>query len=98
MLSPFLVSPPQAPYPFLLPPASIRVLLYLPTNFCLSSLAFPYPGSSNLHRTNGLLFQGYPTRLSSATYQLEPWVSIVYSLAGGLIPGRSGGGGGGLVD
>lgn len=32
MVSPFLVSPPQAPYPLLPPPASIRVLPRSPPN------------------------------------------------------------------
>ena len=40
----FPVSPPQIPYSILPPPTSMRVLPYLPTHSCLSSLAFPYPG------------------------------------------------------
>ena len=51
MLSPFPVSPPQAPYSLLPPPASMRVLPNPPTHSCLSNLAFTYPGSSSLHRT-----------------------------------------------
>ena len=54
MLSPFLVSPPQAPHSLLPSPASMRVLPHVPTHSCLSGLVFPYPGSSSLHRTKGL--------------------------------------------
>ena len=54
MSIPFPVSPPQDSYPLLPPTASIRVLPYPPTHSCLSSLAFPYPGSSSLHWTKGL--------------------------------------------
>ena len=54
MSSPFPVSPPQTPYLLLPNPASIRVLPHLPTHSCLSTIAFPYPGSSSLHRTKGL--------------------------------------------
>ena len=54
MLSPFPVSPPQALYSLLPPPAFMRVFPYLPINFCLSALVFPYPGSSSLHKTKGL--------------------------------------------
>jgi hypothetical protein len=45
MLSLFPVSPPQAPYPILPPPASMRVLTYPPIHVCFSGLEFPYPGS-----------------------------------------------------
>jgi hypothetical protein len=41
--------------------ASMRVLAYPPTHYCLSVLAFPYPGTSKLHRTKG-------TTPSNATY------------------------------
>jgi hypothetical protein len=34
-------------------PISMRVLLYPPTHFHLSVLAFPYTGSSSLHTTKG---------------------------------------------
>ena len=53
MLSSFPVSPPQTPYSLTPLPASMRVLLHLPTHSCLSTLAFPYPESSSFHRTKG---------------------------------------------
>jgi hypothetical protein len=53
MLSPFPVCPPQAPYPLLLPRASMRVLPHPPTHSCFSGLEFPYPSSSSVHRTKG---------------------------------------------
>jgi hypothetical protein len=46
----------------------MRVFTHLPIHSCLSSLAFPYPGSSSLHRTKGLLSKWYQIRQSSATY------------------------------
>ena len=54
-----MLSPSQFPlhkpaFPLLLPPASMRVLPHQPTHSCLSALAFPYPGSSSLHRTKEL--------------------------------------------
>jgi len=55
MLSPFPVSPPTPPIPSFLPTASMRLSpstpTPLPTHSCLSSLVFPYPGSSSLHKT-----------------------------------------------
>ena len=42
MLSHFLVSPLETPYPILPPPVSMRVLIYLLTYFCLPALAFLY--------------------------------------------------------
>ena len=65
---PLQVSPLQDPYPFLLPPASMRVPPHLPTHSCLCTLAFHYPGSSSFHRIKGLPFQWYQIRQSSATY------------------------------
>ena len=44
MLFPFIS--PLAPLPS---PASMRVLPHLPTHSCLSSMTFPYTGSSSLH-------------------------------------------------
>ena len=46
--------PSTSPHPLLSPPASMRMLPHLPTHSCLNGLAFPYPGSSSLHRTKGL--------------------------------------------
>ena len=51
MLSPFPVKHPISS----LVSASIRVLPHSPNPSCLSALAFPYTGSSNLHRTKELL-------------------------------------------
>lgn len=55
------------------PTASMRVLSHLPTHLWISALAFPYPGSSNLHRTKGLPSQGCPIRLSSAKYSVDTY-------------------------
>jgi hypothetical protein len=68
MLSPFPVSPHSPPISFSLPSASVRVLSHLPTHSWLSTLAFPYLGSSSLHRTKGLPFQWCQIRQFSATY------------------------------
>ena len=54
MLSPFPVPTPETPYCIPLPPASVRVLVHLPTYCCLPALAFPYTGASSLHNTKGL--------------------------------------------
>ena len=55
MLSPFLVSPLQPPYPTPPYPASMRVLPHPLPDSCLTALAFLYTGASSLHRTKGLL-------------------------------------------
>ena len=54
MLFPFLTSPPQCPYP--IPPilASKRVHPHPNTHSYLTTLAFPYTGTSSLLRTQGL--------------------------------------------
>lgn len=49
-----LFSPPETPYTIPPLPASIRVLLHLPTHSHLTFLAFPYDGSSSFHRAKGL--------------------------------------------
>ena len=54
MLSLFLVSSLQTPYPIPHYPASIRVLPNPPTHSCLTALAFLYTRASSLHRTKGL--------------------------------------------
>ena len=48
MLSPFLISPLKTPYPIPLPLSRTYPLSLFPV------LAFPYTGSSILHRTKGL--------------------------------------------
>ena len=57
MISPISDFPcykPLIPYPLLpLPFASMRVLLHPLTHSCLTALASPYAGASNLHRTKG---------------------------------------------
>jgi hypothetical protein len=88
LLSPFLVPPPQAPHP-LLPPISRRVLPHLPTQSCLSGLAFPYFRSSCFQRIKGLLSQWCQKRQSSATYSSGAVGNPVYSMVGGLVPGSS---------
>jgi hypothetical protein len=50
LLSLFLVSHPQSPYPTP-PPASMRVLLHPSTHSCLTALPFPHTGALSLHRT-----------------------------------------------
>jgi hypothetical protein len=64
-----------------------------PTHSCLSSLAFPYPGSSSLHRNKGLPSQWCQIRQFSATYPagsigtpcllfrwwFSPWESWMYT-------------------
>jgi hypothetical protein len=66
------------------PPASMRVLPHPPTYSCLSTLAFPYPGSSSLHRTKGIPSQWYQIRQSSATYPAGA-MGTPYSLVGWFI-------------
>ena len=95
MLSPFPVSPPQLPIPSSLSPlpASMRVLPHPPTHSCLSTLSFPYAGSSSLHRTKGLpslmsdkAILGYICNWSHV-YSLvlwfsSPWIQSSLILAG----------------
>jgi hypothetical protein len=61
-------------------PASMRVLPHLLPHSCLSALAFPYPGSSSLHRSKGLPFQWCLTRPSSATYPARIMVPSMCTL------------------
>jgi hypothetical protein len=68
IVSPFQSFPPQSPITSYLPHASVRVLHYLPSHSCVSILAFPYFGSSNLHRIKGLHSQWCQIRWSSAIY------------------------------
>jgi hypothetical protein len=63
MLSPFLVSTLQTPFP--IPPSTAHQLIHS----CFLALAFPYTGSESLHRTKGLSYHWWPIRLSSATYE-----------------------------
>jgi hypothetical protein len=62
MLSPFLVSPSRTPYPLLPAPA------HQPTHTCFLALAFPYTGTSSLHRTKVLSSHWCPARPSSSTH------------------------------
>ena len=48
MLTRFLISPANTPYPLPTPPA------HQPTHSCFLDLAFPYTGAQNLHWTKGL--------------------------------------------
>ena len=54
MPSAFPVSPLKTLYPIPPPPASMRVLPHPPIHYCLHTLAFPYTGASNFHKTKGL--------------------------------------------
>jgi hypothetical protein len=80
MLSPFPVSPiRETHYPILLPPASMRVYLHLPTHSHLPTLDSPTLGHlSSLHRTKDLSSHWCMTRPSSATCaagaMCTPWL------------------------
>ena len=64
---------------------------YSPTHqSCFLVLAFPYTGTSSLHRTKGLHSHWWPTRPSSATCDWSQGSLHVYSLVGGLVPENSG--------
>ena len=52
MLFPFSISPPQPPY--VISPVSMRMLAHPPTKSHLTVLAFPFTGTSSLHKTKGL--------------------------------------------
>ena len=54
MLSSFLVSTLETPYPIPTPPASMRVLPHPCIHTHLPALAFPYTGASRIHRTKDL--------------------------------------------
>ena len=54
MLSPFLVSPLETPYPIHPLPVSMRVFPHPPNHSHLPVLAFPYIRASSLHKTKGL--------------------------------------------
>ena len=60
----FLSPKPPIPSHF---PASMKAFPH-PLTLCLSALAFPYTGTSSLHRTKGLSSHWWPTRPFSATY------------------------------
>ena len=53
MPSPFQVSPLNSLYPIPAPHASMRVLHHSPTLSGLPTLAFPYTGALNPHKTKG---------------------------------------------
>ena len=75
-------------------PASTRVLSYLTTPFCLSSLSFPYPGSWSLHRTKGAPLLLMPDK--AILFCICSWSHKschVPSLVGTLLPGFFGGSG-----
>jgi hypothetical protein len=63
--------PPESSYSISPPPASMRVCPNPPTHSRLPALTFPYTGTLSLHRTKGLFFHWYLTRLHK---WLEPWV------------------------
>ena len=54
MFSPFLVSPPEAPYTIRPPPSSLRVFPHTATHSYFPTLAFPYTGAWSLPRTKSL--------------------------------------------
>ena len=53
MLSPFLVSPLNTPYPLSPPPASMRMIPLPPTSSHLTVLAFTNTGELSLHMIKG---------------------------------------------
>jgi hypothetical protein len=74
MLFPFLVSPLKTPIPSSSPWS-------LPTHSCSPDLAFPYNGTSSLHRIKGLSSHWWPTRPSSATYAAGAMVHSMCTLS-----------------
>jgi len=92
MLSPFLISPPETPYPILPPPASMRVLSHQPIHSLLPlSLAFSYTGGIGTSQDQRPLLTLMPIKailcyIGSWSYGLLH----VYSFVGGLVPGSSG--------
>jgi len=69
MLSPFLISLPEIPYPISHPLSPwVCFPIHFPTPSCLSIWAFPYTGASNIHSTKGLSSHWCPTRRSFPTY------------------------------
>jgi hypothetical protein len=99
MLSLFLISHLQSPYTIFKTSASMRVFTYPPTHSWYSILAFPYTGTSSLHKIKDLSFHWCPTRSSSSVYiRHQQWVApcvlwlVVWS------PGALGQGGVWLVD
>jgi hypothetical protein len=85
MLSSFLVSPPEIPYPILVTLVSMRLIPHPPIYSCLPALAFPYPGVFTGPRTFPPIDvkQGYICDWSQRSLH-------VYSLVGGLVPRSSG--------
>jgi hypothetical protein len=94
MLSSFLVSLLQTPYPIPLCLAAMRLLPHSPSHSCLTSSISLYNGSSSLYRIKGLPFHRCQIRQSSATYAARAigpsmctlW-SVIWSLGalGGLV-------------
>ena len=80
MLSPFLVSFLQLPYPILPLPASIRVFPQPLTHSYLAALAFPYTRALSLHRTKGFSSHRCKTRPSSTTYAAGAVGPSMYNL------------------
>ena len=74
MISHYLVTHPQLPPPIIPHPRPSptlsfkRVVPHPPTLSHPTTIAFPYAGASNLHRTKALPSHCCQTRLSSATY------------------------------
>ena len=54
MLSPFLVSPPETPYPIPPTPASMTVFSHPLTHSSFPILTFPYAGVASIHKAKGL--------------------------------------------
>jgi hypothetical protein len=88
MVSPFLVSPPQAPYPLLPPPASIRVLPRSPPNPASAPEHSPI-----LDHQASTGPRGSPPSDKAILCYISSWshgFPPVYSLVGGLVPGSFG--------
>jgi hypothetical protein len=90
MLSTFLVTPPEIPYPIHTPPASMRVLSHQPTP---PSQPWNSPALGNQSFTGSRASPSIDAKKAILCY-ICSWSHgflHVYSLFGGLVPGNSGG-------
>jgi hypothetical protein len=86
---PFPTFPLETPYT--IPPTSVRMLPLPPTHSQFRALAFPYTGTSRLHRTKGFSARQCHPLLHS---QLEPSVPPCVFFGWSFSPWELGGGGG----
>ena len=100
MLSPFLVSPLQNPYPILLPDALWGCFPTLSPTSTSPPWHSPTTGASSLHRTKGIPSHWCQISQSCASYAAGAMAPSMcthmgcwFTLVGGLIPGSSQGSG-----